>query len=79
MLKDILFAIVVLFALYFIGVPLYKLIKLYIYDIKDPLESAQARLERARKEAAAAVVDKETDQVYQNMYKEDDESSEKKG
>jgi hypothetical protein len=75
MLKDILFTLVGLFALYFVGIPLFKLLNLWLYEVKDPLDSAQARLARARKEVAAAEVDKETEKVYQKMYQNEDESS----
>lgn len=76
LIRTFLFGVVGLLALYFIGVPLFKLLKLWYYDLIDPLESAKARHERARKEAAAAEVDKETDKVYENMYKEDGSSNE---
>jgi len=76
LIRTFLFGIVGILALYFIGVPLFKLLKLTYYDVIDPLESAKARNERARKEAAAAEVDKETDKVYENMYKEDGSSDE---
>jgi len=76
LIRTFLFGVVGLLALYFIGVPLFKLIKLYVYQIQDPLETAVARLERARKEAAAAQVDKETNQVYDNLYKDEEPSEE---
>lgn len=72
LIRTFLFGIVGLLALYFIGIPLFKLIKLYVYQLKDPVESAQARLERARKEAIAAELDKETNQVYENLYKDEE-------
>jgi hypothetical protein len=65
-------------AIFLIGIPLFKLIKLYIYQVKDPVESAQARLERARKESTAIKLDKETVQLYEKMYKDEEPSVETK-
>lgn len=64
--------------IFLIGTPLFKLIKLYIYQVKDPVESAQARLERAHKERTAAELDKETVQLYEEMYKDEEPSVETK-
>ena len=75
LIRTFLFGVVGLLALYFVGVPLFKLLKLWYYDITDPLESAQARHERARKEVAAAEIDKKTEQVYGKIYKTEDSSS----
>lgn len=65
-------------AYFLIGKPLWKLIKLCVYQVKDPVESAQARLDRAHKERDAAELDKETVQLYEEMYKDDEPSVETK-
>lgn len=76
LIRTFLFGIVGLLALYLVGVPLFKLLRLWIYELTDPLESAQARHERAQKEVAAAALDKKTEQVYEKMYQPGDYSVE---
>lgn len=76
-LERLLLALIAGAIIYFlIGKPLLKLIRICVYQVKDPLESAQTRLERARKEVAAAELDKQTSQVYENLYKEEEPSEE---
>lgn len=70
LLRTLLLGFAGIAALYFIGVPLWKLVKIYFYQIRDPLKLAQARHERARKESAAADLDKKTEQVYDKMYQD---------
>ena len=69
-------------AVFFVGIPLIKLIKAIVPQKKDPLRDAQVRLELAQKEAQAARINKETEKLYQKMYQEvleDDSSFEEKG
>jgi hypothetical protein len=68
-------------AVFFVGIPLIKLVKALVPPKKDPLKEAQLRLELAHKEAAAARLNKETEKLYTKMYQEvleDDTSQEEK-
>ncbi len=53
-----------------IGIPAVKLLKLILPHKRDSLKEAQERLEVARKEAAAARLNKETEKVYEEIYEE---------
>lgn len=80
--ETVLLVIAVGIAVFFIGIPLIKLVKVLIPPKKDPLVEAQQRLEIARKEAEAARLNKEAEKLYQKMYQEvleDDSSFEEKG
>lgn len=57
-------------AIFFVGIPLAKLVKLMIPVKKDPVAEAKVRLEVARKEAEAARLNKETEKVYSHLYEE---------
>lgn len=53
-----------------IGIPTVKLFKLMLPHKRDSLKEAQERLEVARKEAAAARLNKEVEKVYSEIYEE---------
>ncbi len=53
-----------------IGIPAVKLLRLMLPHKRDSLKEAQERLEVARKEAAAARLNKETEKVYSEIYEE---------
>lgn len=57
-------------AVFFIGIPIYRFIKVVAPPKRNPLEEAKERLERARLEAEAAKLNKETEKLYNNMYDE---------
>jgi hypothetical protein len=79
--ESVLLFIAVSIAIFFIGIPLVKLVKTLIPPKRDPLQEAQQRLEIARKEAEAARLNKEAEKLYQKMYQEvleDDTSQEEK-
>jgi hypothetical protein len=63
-----------------IGIPSYRLVRTLFPPKRNPLEEAKERLERARLEAEAAKLNKQTENLYNNLYKdvlEDDVDSEK--
>lgn len=57
-------------AVFFIGIPIYKFIRVVAPPKRNPLEEAKERLERARLEAEAAKLNKETEKLYNNLYEE---------
>jgi hypothetical protein len=65
--------------IFFIGIPMFKLINSKIPKKIDNLAEAKKRLEQARMDAEAAKLNKEAEQVYQTIYEDvlEDESSEK--
>jgi hypothetical protein len=64
---------------FFILIPLVKLIKSITPKKRNPLAEAKERLEQARVEVQAARLNKETEQVYDELYKDvlEDEPSKK--
>jgi hypothetical protein len=75
--ESVLLFIAVGIAIFFIGIPLIKLVKALIPPKRDPLQEAQQRLEIAHKEMEAARLNKEAEKLYQKMYQEvlDEETS----
>jgi hypothetical protein len=75
--ESVLLFIAVGIAVFFIGIPLIRLVKALIPPKRDPLQEAQLRLEVAKKEAEAARLNKEAEKLYQRMYQEvlEDEAS----
>lgn len=69
----------VVIVVFFIAIPLYKIIKQIIPVKKDPVKEAKIRLELAQKELEAAKIHKETEKLYTDLYKDvlEDNSSEK--
>jgi len=63
---------------FFVVRPVYRFIRAVVPQRRDSLEEAKERLEIARKEAAAAKLNKQAEELYEKMYKEtlEDESSE---
>lgn len=55
---------------FLIGVPSYKLVRTLFPPKRNPLEEAKERLERARLEAEAALLNKQTEKLYNNLYKD---------
>lgn len=80
--EGILILIMLASAIFFIGIPLAKLVKLMLPVKKDPIGDAKERLEVARAEAEAARLNKETEKVYSHLYEEalqeDEEEGERK-
>lgn len=69
--EEVLFLISGAIAIFFIGIPSYKLIKSLIPTSKiDPLFEAKKRLEIAKKEVEASNLNKETEALYKKMYEE---------
>jgi hypothetical protein len=63
---------------YFIGVPIWKLVKKLSPQKLDPISDAKERLELAKAELEAARLNKEAEKLYGKMYEEalqDDDSS----
>lgn len=69
----------VVIVVFFITIPLYKIIKQIVPVKKDPVKEAKIRLELAQKELEAAKIHKETEKLYTDLYKDvlEDISSEK--
>lgn len=57
-------------SLLFLGLPLFKLVRLLLPKKTDPVGEAQERLEVAKKEAEAARLNKEAEKVYSQLYAE---------
>lgn len=68
--EGLLILIMLASAVFFVGIPLVKLLKLMVPSKKDPVAEAKERLEAARKEAEAARLNKETEKVYSHLYEE---------
>jgi hypothetical protein len=69
--QDLLLLLLLVSSIFFIGIPLFKIVKLLIPTRpKNPLAEAKDRLERARLESEAANLNKETEKLYNKMYEE---------
>jgi hypothetical protein len=55
-------------SIFFIGIPLFRLVQKLIPEKRDPVKEARQRLEQARLEAEAARLNKETEKLYENLY-----------
>lgn len=67
----ILMWIAIFSATFLIGIPLFQLIRAVLPKReKNPLVEAKARLNRAILEAEAAKINKQTDELYDGLYKE---------
>lgn len=65
---------------FFIGIPSYKLFRTLVPPKRNPLEEAREKLEQARLEAEAAKLNKQTEKLYNDLYRdvlEDEPESEK--
>lgn len=65
--------------IFMIGIPSYKLVKSLFPTKRNTLAEAKERLQQARVESEAALLNKETERLYENLYKDvlEDEPSEK--
>lgn len=68
--EDILLLLMGGAAIFFIGIPIYRFVKLVVPQKRNPLVEAKERLERARLEAEAARLNKEAEKLYEQIYKE---------
>lgn len=68
--QDILILLAFGIGVFFIGIPLYKIVKITLPQKRDPVKEAQIRLEMARKENEAAHLNKEAEKLYETMYEE---------
>jgi hypothetical protein len=68
--EQLLVIFAIFLAIFMIGIPLIKLVRALIPVKKDPLVEAKVRLDVARKEAEAARLNKETDQIYDQICRE---------
>lgn len=79
--EGLMIALMIGAGVFFVGIPLIKLIKMMRPSPKrDSLKEAAERLEQARKEAEAARLNKEAEKVYSEIYSEilEDDDLEKK-
>lgn len=76
-LQDMLIVLALSLGFFFVGIPLYKIVKNILPKKRDPLKEARERLEIAHKEAEAAKLNKEAEKLYDQMYSEtlDDQES----
>jgi hypothetical protein len=70
LLEDLLILLAGVSGVFFIGLPLWKLMRLAFPSKRDPLAEAKQRLEIARAEAEAAKLNKEAERVYNEIYQE---------
>jgi hypothetical protein len=75
-LEDLLLVVAIGVVLGFVGWPLYLFAHRLSRRKGDPLAEAQARLRIAQAEAETARVNRETERIYDEMYKETLEPSE---
>ena len=68
--EGILMLIILASAVFLIGIPLSKLVKMMLPRRTDPVVEASQRLEAARKEAEAARLNKEAEKVYSSLYED---------
>lgn len=68
--EGLLMLIMLASAIFFVGIPLAKLVKLMIPVTKDPVAEAKVRLEVAQKEIEAARLNKETEKIYSHLYED---------
>lgn len=69
--QDLLLLLLLACSIFFIGIPLFKLIKMLIpKPRRNPLADAKERLEQAKLEVEAARLDKEREKLYNQMYTE---------
>lgn len=78
--EDIAILIAIGLGVFFIGIPVWKLVKTLLPKKVDPLVDAKERLDIARKEVEAARLNKEAEKLYSELYDEalEDETSDDK-
>jgi len=64
----LLIAVALIIGVFFIGIPCIKLYRSLNPPKRNPLDEARERLEQARLEAEAARLNKEASKVYENLY-----------
>jgi hypothetical protein len=77
--EDILMLIALGSSVFFIGIPIWKLIKTIVPQKRDPVAEAKQRLAVAKADAEAAKLNKEAEKVYEELYQDvlqDDETNE---
>ena len=77
--EDILMLIALSSGVFFIGIPIWKLIRTLVPQKRDPVAEAKQRLAVAKADAEAAKLNKETEKVYEELYHDvlqDDETNE---
>lgn len=82
-LEDLLILIAMGVGVFFIGIPLIKLVKQLTPKRRDPLAEAKEKLEQAKLEVQAAKLNKEAEEVYSHLYEdvlnEEKNENQKKG
>ena len=68
--EGLMIALMIGAGVFFVGIPLIKIIKMMLPSRRDSLREAQERLEVARKDAEAARLNKEAEKVYSEIYEE---------
>lgn len=68
--EGLMIALMIGAGVFFVGIPLIKIIKMMLPSRRDSLKEAQERLEVARKDAEAARLNKEAEKVYSEIYEE---------
>ena len=68
--EDILIILAGGISVFFIGVPLWRLAQLFHSKKRDAVAEAKIRLEVAKKDLEAARLNKETEKLYEEMYRQ---------
>lgn len=68
--EGLMIALMIGAGVFFVGIPLIKIVKMMLPSRRDSLKEAQERLEVARKDAEAARLNKEAEKVYSEIYEE---------
>lgn len=78
--EGLLILLLFLTTVFMVGIPAWKMVRALFPKKTDSLEEAKVRLEVAKKEAAAARLNKETEKVYSEIYEDilEEESDRKK-
>jgi biopolymer transport protein ExbB/TolQ len=61
---------IILASVFLIGVPLFQIFRMFFAKKRDSLEEARVRLEVAKKDAEAARLNKEAEELYNSMYED---------
>ena len=68
--EGLIIALMIGAGVFFVGIPLIKIVKMMLPNKKDSVKEATERLEAARAEAQAARLNKEAEKVYSEIYSE---------
>lgn len=66
--EDILLLLGLGAGVFFIGIPLYKIVRIILPQKRDPVKEAKQRVEVARADAEAAKLNKEAEKIYEELY-----------